>query len=82
MFSRRRLRLGQLITVTLPHVAPRSERAQTQKQQIKGFYTRGLDKEGPVSMAVSALNARSAAGPVSVSMAVGAMNARSAAGPF
>ena len=47
--------LGRLITVTLPHVAPRSEREQTQTQQIKGFCTRGLYEEGPVSMAVSAL---------------------------
>ena len=62
-------------------MAPRSEREQTRKQLIKGFYTIGLDEEGPVSMAVSALNARSAAGPDSVSMAVSAIIARSAAGP-
>ena len=34
-----------------------------------------------MSMAVCAINARSAAGPVSVSMAVSALSARSAAGP-
>ena len=61
-------------------MAPRSEREQTKTQLIKGFCTRNLYEEGPVSMAVCVLYARSAAGPVSVSMAVSAIIARIAAG--